>query len=90
MEDEVHELWCNARSCLRQKHKECDARIRESPTSAIIGAMAVGYMLHRLPLRSILVTKVRVISALAPPALFLFGVAKLYDFLQSHARTNPD
>lgn len=83
MEDEVHALLCNARECLRRKHKKCNHSIRESPTSAMLGAVAVGYMLHRLPLRAILVTKVRVISALAPPALFLFGAAKLYDFLQS-------
>jgi hypothetical protein len=36
-----------------------------------------------MPVRAILVTQVRVLSALTPPALLLFGAAKLYDFLQN-------
>jgi len=48
----------------------------------VLGAVAAGYLLHRLPVRAILVTQVRVLSALAPPALFFFGAAKLYEFLQ--------
>ena len=43
---------------------------------------AVGYCLHRLPVRSLLVAQVRLLSALAPPALFVFGAAKVYEFLQ--------
>jgi hypothetical protein len=48
---------------------------------------AAGYLLNRLPVRAILVTQVRVLSALMPPALFLFGAAKLYDFLQRQELT---
>jgi hypothetical protein len=50
--------------------------------TSVLGAAAAGYLLHRMPVRAILVTQVRVLSALTPPALFLFGAAKLYEFLQ--------
>lgn len=82
LEEGVHVLMNNARQCIRERHEECEDRIRKSPTNAMLGAVAVGYILHRLPLRRILVTKVRVLAALTPPALILFGAAKLFDVLQ--------
>jgi len=78
----VHVSLCNARQGMRDRFQKCEDRIRMSPTASVLGAVAAGYLLHRLPVRAILVTQVRVLSALAPPALFLFGAAKLYDFLQ--------
>lgn len=82
MEEGVDVLLSNARQCVRQRYEKCENRIRNSPTKAVLGAVAVGYLMHRLPMRAILVTKVRVLSALAPPALLLFGAAKLCEFLQ--------
>ncbi len=82
MEEGIHVLLSNARQGILRRYQKCNNRIRKSPTSAVIGAAAVGYVLHRLPMRAILVTQVRVLSALTPPALIIFGAAKLYDFLQ--------
>lgn len=82
MEEMVGVSLCNARQGIRHRYQRCENQIRKSPTAAVLGAVAVGYLLHRLPVRAILVTQVRVLSALTPPALFLFGAAKLYDFLQ--------
>jgi len=82
MEEGINVLLCNARQGIRQRYQRCQNQIRKSPTTALLGAVAAGYFLHRLPVRAILVTQVRVLSALAPPALFLFGAAKLYEFLQ--------
>ena len=82
MEEGVKVLLSNARQGLRHRYQKCQMRIRKSPTTAVLGAVAVGYILHRLPVRAILVAQVRVLSALTPPALFLFGAAKLYAFLQ--------
>ena len=65
-----------------RSHQAGEEWVRESPTTAMLGAIAVGYILHLLPLRAILITKARVISALARPALLLFGAAKLYEFLK--------
>jgi len=56
--------------------------VRKHPVEAVLGAVAIGCLLHRLPVRSILVTKVKIISALAPPALLAYGAAKLCEVLQ--------
>jgi hypothetical protein len=61
---------------------DCEDFVRQSPTKAVLGALAAGYLLRHLPLRSILIAKVRLITALAPPALVLYGAAKVYEYLQ--------
>jgi len=88
MEEGVTVLWGNARQDLSARYQRCQNRIRESPTTAVLGAVAAGYLLHRLPVRAILVTQVRVLAALAPPALFFFGAAKLYEFLQRQEKVS--
>jgi hypothetical protein len=82
MEEGVHVLLKNARQGICQRYEQCENKIRKSPTKAVLGAAVAGYFLHRLPVRAILVTNVRVLAALAPPALLLFGAAKLCEFLQ--------
>ena len=80
MEEGVNILLSNVRQDIRHRYQKCENRICRSPTTAVLGAVAVGYLLHRMPVRAILVTQVRVLTALTPPALFLFGAAKLYEF----------
>ena len=89
VEEGVNTLLCNAQQCIREKHQECEASIRKSPNSAMLIALATGYCLNRLPVRAILVTQVRLLSALAPPALFLFGAAKVCEYLQSQNASKP-
>jgi hypothetical protein len=82
VEEMVHVSLCDARERIRNRYQKCEDRIREAPTASVLGAVGVGYILHRLPVRAILVTQVRVLSALAPPVLFLYGAAKLFGYLQ--------
>ena len=82
LEEGVNVLLSNARQGVRHRYQKCESEIRKSPTTAVLGAIAVGYLLHRMPVRAILVTQVRVLSALTPPALILFGAAKIFEFLQ--------
>ena len=63
--------------------------VRATPGRAILIAMAGGYLLHRLPVRSLLVAQVRLLAALAPPTLVAFGAAKLCEFLQTQAHNRP-
>jgi hypothetical protein len=65
-------------SCL----EEWEDHVRRHPAKAVLGAVAAGCILHRLPIRSILVANVRLVSALAPPALLAYGAAKLCEILQ--------
>lgn len=82
MQEGVNGLLRNARQGIRHRYDKGEDRIRESPTTAVLGAAALGYLLHRIPVRAILVTHVRVLSALTPPALVFYGAAKLCEFLQ--------
>jgi hypothetical protein len=81
VEKMVHVSLCDARYRIHREYQNFEEQIRKSPIASVLGAVAAGCLLHRLPVRSILVTQARVISALVPPALFLFGAAKLYDYL---------
>ena len=87
LEEGANVLLSNARQSIRHRYQKCEDQIRKSPTTAVLGAVAAGYLLHRMPVRAILVTQVRMLSALTPPALFLFGAAKLYEFLQRQELT---
>lgn len=82
VEEMVNVSLCNVRQRIRNRHRKCEERIRKSPTASVLGAVGAGYLLHRMPVRAILLTQVRILSALAPPALFLYGAAKLFNFLQ--------
>ena len=88
LEEGVNVLLDNAGQGIRHRYEKCESQIRKSPATAVLGAVALGYLLHRLPVRAILVTQVRVLSALTPPALFLFGAAKIYEFLQRQELAN--
>ncbi len=55
----------------------------------MLAAVAAGYCLHRLPVRSLLVSQVRLLAALTPPALLAIGAAKLCEYLQSQVREKP-
>lgn len=86
IEEGVNALLHDAKKKACDRYEHCEQCVRESPAKAIMVAVAAGYLLHRLPVRSLLVSQVRVIAALAPPALFAFGAAKLCEFLQAKAR----
>lgn len=82
MEKTINACIGRAQQTLHRKYTDCKHRIRQSPTSCVLGAVAAGYCLNRLPVRALVVANVRLISALAKPALVLFGAAKAYEFLQ--------
>lgn len=82
VEEGVNALLSNAQTSIRHHYQECEQQVRKSPTTSLLVALAAGYCLHRLPVRAIVVANVRLLSALAPPALFLFGAAKVCEFLQ--------
>ena len=88
IEQGVHSLVADVKHKACQRYEVCEQRVRESPGKAILVAVAAGYLLHRLPVRSLLVAQVRLLAALTPPTLFAFGAAKLCEFLQEQARDN--
>jgi hypothetical protein len=73
MEEAIYVLLSNARQGVRHRYEKYESQIQKSPRNAVLGAVATGYLLHRVPVRAILVAQIRVLSALTPPVLFLFG-----------------
>lgn len=86
VEQGVNALIDDVKQKVHSSYENCEEQVRSSPGKAILIAIAAGYCLHRLPVRSILVAQVRLIAALTPPALFAFGAAKLCEFLQKETR----
>lgn len=66
-----------------QEWEDC---VKRHPVKSVVAATVAGALIHRLPIRSILVAKVKIAGALLPPALFAYGAAKLCEILQSKAR----
>ena len=73
----------DARRTVTERYEHCEQLVRQSPGKAVLISLAAGYLLHRLPVRSLIVTQVRLVTALAPPTLLAFGAAKLCEFLQN-------
>ncbi|MEO5714751.1 MAG: hypothetical protein ABIT37_14820 [Luteolibacter sp.] len=89
IEQGINSLLTDAKSKVRSTSEHYRERVRQSPGTAVLAAVAAGYCLHRLPVRSLLVSQVRLMAALAPPALLAIGAAKLCEFLQKQVREKP-
>ena len=88
IEEGVNALLSEAKEKVSQRYYHYEDCVRRSPGKAVIASLAAGYVLNRLPVRSLLVSQVRLLVALAPPTLLAFGAAKLCEFLQAQARSN--
>jgi hypothetical protein len=88
IEQGINSLLHDAKQKVCERYENCEQRIRESPGQSILIAVAAGYFLHRLPVRSLLVSQVRLAASLAPPALFAIGAAKLCEFLHRQVRND--
>lgn len=86
IEEGVNALLQDAKQKASERYHHAEECVRESPAKAILVAVGAGYLLHRLPVRSLLVSQVRLVAALAPPVLFAFGAAKFCEYLQNQAR----
>jgi hypothetical protein len=56
--------------------------VREKPTQSLFYALAVGYVLNRLPLGRVLAGILRLLFLALKPAFLIWGAAKLYRLAQ--------
>jgi len=82
IDEGINALLDQAKARVTCGYQACEDRIQSEPVGSVIGAVAAGYCLHRLPMRAIVLANVRLVAALAPPALFFYGAAKVYEFLK--------
>lgn len=86
VEQGINSLLHETKDQLASRYEKCEACVRASPGKAMMIAFGAGYLAHRLPIRALLITNVRILSALVPPAMVAFGAAKLCEVLQNQAR----
>lgn len=86
IEQGVNALLGDVKRKACERYQDCERHVRDSPGKAVLVAVAAGYLLHRLPVKSLLVSQVRLAAALTPPTLLAFGAAKLCEFLQNQSR----
>jgi hypothetical protein len=89
VEQGVNALLDDAKKNVCERYEHYEDLVRQSPGKAVLISVAAGYLLHRLPVRSLLISQVRLVTALAPPTLLAFGAAKLCEFLQSQGKAAP-
>lgn len=82
MEERLHLVLDDAKKSFIEGRLKFENQIQKSPTKTVLGAVAVGYLLHHLPVRAMIVTQVRVLAALTTPALLIYKAAAIYDFFQ--------
>lgn len=82
VDDGIHSVLSSAKEKAVDRLEHWEDCVRRHPVQSVLGAVAAGVILHRLPVKAILIAKVRLISALAPPALLAYGAAKLCEILQ--------
>jgi len=82
MKSMVHDVKAKASGTL----ENYENKIRESPDKAILIALAAGYCLHVLPVRSLIALPLRLTAFLAKPALLALGAVKLCEAVQQQAR----
>lgn len=82
VDDGIHAMLSSSKERVVERLEDWENCVREHPVKAVVGAAIAGALILRLPLRSILIANVRIASALAPPALFAYGAAKLVEILQ--------
>lgn len=88
IEQGVNTLIRDAKKYALHRYANYEARVRRSPTKSMLCATAAGYCLHRLPLRSLLISQVRLVTAVTPVLVLAFGAAKVCEYLQNQATKN--
>jgi hypothetical protein len=82
MEDMLTTAFTRAEDMFRERWTKVEEKVRESPTAAVLIAAGIGYCLHRLPLRSLLATNLKLLWAFAPPAAMAAVAGKAYHALE--------
>lgn len=89
VDDGIHAILSDGKEQAFDCLDKWEACVRQHPVKAVLGAVVAGAVLHRLPVKSILVAKIKIVAALAPPALLAYGAAKLCEILQQKGETQP-
>ena len=96
IEEHLTTAFHHVEDVLRNRWQILEENVRKNPTAAILIAVGVGHCLHRLPLRSLLGTQMKLLWALVPPGLLAAAATKAYRMLEernaasSHNGASPE
>ncbi len=90
IEDNLQTMAEDVRGKVVGTYEKYEKIAQQSPGKTVLLALASGYLLHRLPVRALVVMQVRIAIALAPPVLLALGAAKLSGFLQRSPQREGD
>lgn len=90
MEGLLSDLFHKGEDLLRPQWEKVEKEVRQSPTASVLIAAGVGYMLHRLPMRSLLATNLKLLWAFAPPAVLLVAAAKGLQGIEGFLQPNDE
>lgn len=94
MEEMFTEFFHKGESLLRPQWEKVQKQVQKSPGKAVLVSMGIGYVLHRLPVRSLLATNLKLLWALAPPAVMAAlagkGLHALDEYLHAAEAKSPN
>jgi hypothetical protein len=67
-----------------------EARMRDNPETVLLGAVAAGFLLQVLPIRTLVMLALRLALFLLKPALIFWVGFKLYRWTQSQGRETKE
>ncbi len=85
-EEGIRSVADNVKMKASHKLETCEAKVRESPTKAVLLAAGTGYCLNRLPVLAIFAIPLRLTALLAKPALLVLGGVKLYEVVEKQSK----
>ncbi|MDX2081814.1 MAG: hypothetical protein SFU53_13605 [Terrimicrobiaceae bacterium] len=81
----IDKLSQSARDC----YSSCEEHVRTQPMPAVLGAVAIGYVLRFIPIFAIFGILLKLVLFLVKPAILIFGAAKLREMMQQQNGSNP-
>jgi hypothetical protein len=88
LEDMFSTVFHRVEDTFRGQWAKLEDKVRDSPTTAVLIAAGIGYCIHRLPVRSLLATQLKLLWALAPPAVVAAAAGKAYQVLDERLHSD--
>ena len=88
MEEMFSDFFHRSEAFLRPQWDKIEKQVQKSPTKAVLVSMGIGYVLHRLPVRSLLTTNLKLLWAFAPPAIMAAIAGKGLHALEEYMETS--
>ena len=86
--DKASEMFEQGKDKARQLGETVQNQVRDQPVKAVLIAAGIGFALHRLPIGSLLWSHVKLLWALAPPAVMMAAAGKGLCALQDKIHEN--